>query len=262
VSDTRVRVDRRPDPVCPYCKAAVVAGHVWLCPDCGAAHHAACRDEHGACASCLVARTVEAPAEKDAPEDERLALAPRRRELERLGFTIVEETGDTLVAEHPRFRLWPLALAIKHRVLVRRVRGRLDEAGFAREMARAQEAFSLREAVVRVVVVLADEVDPAVRGVVEDGVTIPGLMRLGVPFPAVLEGATGTGSYFRRTRFVGAAAYPAKRHLARRLLFPQVAPDDAERRATRAIYLGIFALCGVVALIVAALVSLALRAPF
>lgn len=57
MSDVRVQLERS-RPTCPFCRAAVEGGEVWLCPACYAPHHAACQLEHPGCAACAHTRTT------------------------------------------------------------------------------------------------------------------------------------------------------------------------------------------------------------
>ncbi len=73
MSDLNVRV-QRDRPVCPYCKAAVEGGDVWLCPACFAQHHAECHHEHVACATCGHGRPAAAAAATASPPAEHAGL--------------------------------------------------------------------------------------------------------------------------------------------------------------------------------------------
>lgn len=231
MSDVRVQVDRA-RPTCPFCRDEVAGGLVWMCPGCDASHHAACHEEHGACASCALTEPregVSAATKGEAPADDPGGLAPRRRELERLGFRIVRDTADELVALHANWRhdpalAYPAALRLPHAVFVRRV----DHLTLARVKA---DLAALREdplaARYTVPVYLADHVEPDARAFVESGQEASrhgGEVRF---FPVIHDGRTGTGTYFARTlplAFVGFVVFPGLRFLARRLLFPGLSP--------------------------------------
>lgn len=254
MSDVRVHVDRA-RPTCPFCKDEVAGGHVWVCPGCEASHHAACHDEHGACASCALAETREAASlatKGDAPasDDPSGELASRRRELERLGFKIVRESPDELVAMHAHWRHDVMAMPLPHSVFVRRVAHLTLR--HLREDLEALVEDPLASGCT-VPVYLAGRVDPDARAFVEQGRAVTRI-HVATPkprlFPVILDGATGSGTFFTRFRLVGAALFPGLRLLARRLLFPTLVPE-----ATRESSITTLVMTVLVALVFTATVS-------
>lgn len=109
MSDLRVRVQRpSASSTCPFCKDEVTSGHVWVCPDCQAPHHAACHAEHGKCASCRVT-VARAPVRVDLIEVVAPTPAPRapsrlrtfRLALWTAGFAMTHEDPLELRARSP-----------------------------------------------------------------------------------------------------------------------------------------------------------------
>lgn len=96
----RIQVERS-RPTCPFCKGDVGGGHVWVCPACEAAHHADCHAEHRACATC--GPSASEAAGPPPTSDQR--LADLRTAAERLGFVVVREAADQVLALHPAYHL-------------------------------------------------------------------------------------------------------------------------------------------------------------
>ncbi len=152
------------------------------------------------------------------PADE--ALAARRAELERLGFEVDEGPPGELRAVHAK---WiqpgePAWLARRFTVVVRRLE-RLTLERLGADRATLVQPGSDVHPLAVVVCYLADEVDPGAQAAIEAGFGNVAF------FPASLNLATCEGSYLRSTKIFGAALYPSLRYLARRLLFPQLAPE-------------------------------------
>lgn len=226
IQEHKIKVDRHRDR-CPFCLDEITAGDVWICPPCEAPHHAACRDEHGGCASCgdgTRPRTrplVDAKAAEDVEDPE---LASRRTELERQGFEVSSRPNGDLIAIRRPF----LGFKLAYTVFVRRV-GYLDkdtclfdEAKLKEEAASAQGSGLGMRLVAHIVMVvyLADSVEPAALkkiGAKPDSHAIFGQK---LYLSAVLDRSTGMGHYFRSTPFVGAAIFPRLRRMFERLLDP------------------------------------------
>lgn len=230
MSDVRVHVERA-RPRCPFCHDDVSAGLAWLCPGCGAAHHAACHEEQGGCAAGCpdgagrqpAPRDVVDPAPKIVPDDDPGALELRRRELLRLGFDVEQRGPDELVATSARWSYDPLSLPAPHRVVVRRVETlTLEPLG---------DAFLSMgpDAPITVFVFLADEVDPNARSFIAAGHGTDLMFER----PRVLFAAwcRGEGLYFRKTPVLGLLRLPGLRFLARRVLFPQLTERAAREPA-------------------------------
>jgi hypothetical protein len=191
-----------------------------MCPGCDASHHAACHDEHGACASCALIEPregVSAATKGDAPADDRGALAPRRRELERLGFSIISESPDELVALHPDLQLAPFVARMPHTVIVRRL-AHLTLADLSADLAALRT--HPRRSRVTIPVYLVDRADPDARRFVTEGAAVTQLPLGGRLFPVIHERETGAGTFYAGTRPLGALTFPQLHFLARRLLRP------------------------------------------
>jgi hypothetical protein len=157
----------------------------------------------------------------------------RRRELERLGFTIVRETPDELVAMHARFQLRMPLLGVPHSVIVRRVT-RLTLARLEADL-EALRASPLASHTT-VPVYLADVVDEDARLFVASGraVTRGWFERAGL-FPVVRDAATGTGTFLTRTPLLspGLLTLSMARYLAARVLEPWLEPPTIRGRLTK-----------------------------
>lgn len=243
--DLKVRVDRA-RPVCPYCKDEVVGGHVWLCPGCEAPHHSECQRELARCGACGQTDPSAAPstavegtgrpqqglASAPAKGGEPDAVAARVAELRRLGFAIVDDGDpDEARALLPANRSSEVRVGLPLVVIVRRV-DRLTRARFDEELARLApiaRALCPRDRVGYLVpCFLADRVDPEVREQVLTGAryrSAPGL-RL-YPLARELDAPHGEASYFGGARLIGCVDFVGLRFLARRLLYPHLAPETA-----------------------------------
>lgn len=95
MSEVRVHLERS-RPVCPFCKGELGGGLVWVCPDCGAAHHADCHQELRACATCGPVK--DASTRRAA---RRAQLRRLRAAAEGMGFRVIDEGEDRFFALHP-----------------------------------------------------------------------------------------------------------------------------------------------------------------
>jgi hypothetical protein len=153
-----------------------------------------------------------------------MTLAQRRAELERLGFQIVEETQETLVATTRRFHFDCMFTSVSYVVFVRHVpeltaelieqdRLELQQRASSLDPSRLPRGFQKGTAVLTAY--LADRVTPEARALCE---TKPKVRFAYFYLPAVLDRSTGLAHYLRTTPIWGALFFSKFRFLHESLL--------------------------------------------
>jgi hypothetical protein len=153
-----------------------------------------------------------------------MMLATKRAELERLGFQIVEETPETLVATTKRFHLDCMFTAVSYVVFVRHVpeltperieQDRLELQQRASSIDPSRLPRGLQKGTAVLTAYLADRVTPEARELCERR---PAVRFAYFYIPAVLDRSTGLAHYLRTTPLWGGIYFSKFRFLLANLL--------------------------------------------
>jgi hypothetical protein len=155
-----------------------------------------------------------------------MPLDAQRKDLETLGFRIVSEREDELVAVRPKWHWDCLFTKLTYVVFVRRTPN-LTVADIEADRTRLQDQAKqidpsalprgFQKGVVVLTCYLADHVDPAARELCEQS---PKVRFAFFYLPAVLDQSSGRAHYIRSTPMWGALFYGKFRHIIGRLLEP------------------------------------------
>ena len=161
-----------------------------------------------------------------------MSLQEQRQELERLGFKVVRESPDSLVALRQKWHWDCLLTKLTYVVFVRRVIG-LKAAGIEADRARMEEEArtldpsalprGFQKGVAVLPLYIADQVDESARALLERKSKI----RFAFFYlPAALDLSSGRAYYLRGTPAWGALYFSKFRFLVRRVLEPAGSPTS------------------------------------